>query len=149
MSTLATNKQAFFDYEILETIQAGLELTGAEVKSLRAGSVSLKEAIITIRNSELFLTNAHISPYPQANTFKVVNPTRSRKLLVKKSEIGRLIGLKSTQGLTIVPLKVYTKNHLIKLEIGVGRGRKKYDKRELIKKRDVDRELRRNGGAGL
>ncbi len=148
MSILATNKHANFDYDILETLQAGLVLTGAEVKSLRKGMVSLKEAVITIKNSELYLTNAHISPYPQASKFNPPDPTRARKLLLKKNEIARLIGLKSTQGLTIIPLKVYTKNHLIKLEIGVGRGRKKFDKRAVIKKREIDRELRR-GGAGL
>lgn len=143
MGILATNKRANFDYKILETFHAGLALLGSEVKSVRAGQIHLKDAFITIKNNELFLTNAHIAPYLQANKFNPTEPTRPRKLLLKKSEIARLIGLKSKQGLTVIPLKIYTKHHLIKLEIGVGQGRKKVDKRELIKKRDIEREMRR------
>lgn len=143
MPILASNKRANFDYKILETLGAGLVLTGAEVKSIRAGQIHLKDAFITIKDSEMYLTNAHIASYPQAYKNNPIDPTRPRKLLLKKSEISRLIGLKSRQGLTIIPLKVYTKQHLIKLEIGVGQGRKKVDKREMLKKRDIEKEMRK------
>ncbi len=143
MSELATNKQAYFDYHILETWEAGIELTGDEVKSVKDGQISLKEAYVTVKNSELFLINAHIAPYKKSHDIKGYEPTKSRRLLLKKKEIDRLIGLKTTQGLTIVPLKVYTKHHWIKLQIGLGRGKKKFEKKELIKKRDIEREIKK------
>lgn len=140
------NKQAHFDYEILETCQAGLVLTGAEVKSVKAGQMNLKGAYITIKHlpkPELFLTNAHISHYKPAGTKLTYDPTRSRKLLVTKKELHHLIGKLEQKGLTIVPLKVYTIRNLIKLEFGVARGKKKFEKKEDIKKRDVNKEIRR------
>ena len=142
MPVLATNKRANFDYEIIRTWEAGLALTGNEVKSIRLGLASLKEAYVIIKNSELFLTGAHIGKYPKSGEM-TYEPTRDRKLLLKKSEITQIIGLKTQQGLTLIPIKLYTRGHRIKLEIGLGRGRKKADKRELIKKRDIDREIRR------
>lgn len=143
MPVLATNKRANFDYEIIQTWEAGLELTGNEVKSIRLGLASLKEAYVIIKNSELFLTGAHIGKYPKSGAM-AYDPTRDRKLLLKKSEIMQIIGLKTQQGLTLIPIKLYTRGQRIKLEIGLGRGRKKADKRELIKKRDLDREIRRD-----
>lgn len=143
MSILATNKQALFDYNILETWEAGVELTGDEVKSVKDGQISLKESYITIKKGELFLINTNIAPYKKSRNLKGYEPTRSRRLLLKKAEINRIIGLKTTQGLTVVPLKVYTKHHWIKLEIGLGKGKKKFEKKDLIKKRDIEREIRR------
>lgn len=143
MSVIATNKQAFFDYNITETWEAGIELTGDEVKSVKDGQISLKEAYVTVKNSELFLINANIAAYKKSRDIRGYEPTRSRRLLLKKPEIARIIGLKTTQGLTIVPLKVYTKHHWIKLEIGLGKGKKKFEKKELIKKRDIQREIQR------
>ncbi|KKR48854.1 MAG: SsrA-binding protein [Candidatus Magasanikbacteria bacterium GW2011_GWC2_40_17] len=139
----AENKRAFFDYNILEKWEAGIELAGDEVKSIRDGQISLKESYVTIKNSELFLINANISAYKKSRDIKGYNPTQSRRLLLKKKEIDRIIGLKTTQGLTIVPLKVYTKHHWIKLEIGLGKGKKKFEKKEQIKKKDIERELKR------
>lgn len=146
MPILATNKRAIFDYEILETWEAGLVLSGAEVKAMREGQISLKGAYVTLNQGELWLINAHISPYKKARMDPGYEPTRRRKLLLKKTEIKRLLGQRQQAGLTIVPLKVYTKRHHLKLEIGLGRGRKKFDKRELIKKRDVEREVERETG---
>ncbi|KKS12613.1 MAG: SsrA-binding protein [Candidatus Magasanikbacteria bacterium GW2011_GWA2_41_55] len=134
----------------METMQAGLVLTGAEVKAIRDGQVSLKAAYITLSKGEPWLINAHISPYKKAGQMKGYEPTQNRKLLLKKSEINRLAGQKDQGRLTIIPLKLYTKHHLIKLQIGLGRGRKKFDKREVIKKRDINREVKRTlGDAGL
>ena len=150
MPNLALNKRASFDYDILETMEAGLVLTGAEVKAVRDGQVSLSAAYITLSKGEPWLINAHISPYKKAGQIKGYEPTQNRKLLLKKSEINRLIGQKDQGGLTIIPLKLYTKHHRIKLQIGLGRGRKKFDKREIIKKRDINREVKRTlGDAGL
>jgi SsrA-binding protein len=148
MPILAINKRANFDYEILDKYEAGLVLFGYEVKALRAGNASLGGSYITFKAGhrglpEAFLINAHISLYKYASTIKDYDPTRSRKLLLKEKEINYLLGKKKEQGLTIVPLRIYTKNSFLKLEFGVGRGKKNYDKREDIKKRDLDREGRR------
>ena len=143
MPTLAVNKRAHFDYLISDKYEAGLVLQGGEVKSVRAGHISLKESFVTIKESELFLTNAHISFYKQAGEVKNYNPTRPRKLLLKKSEIKHLIGKLRITGLTLVPLRVYTKKRLIKLEFGIGKGKNKFDKREDLKKKDADRDIRR------
>lgn len=149
MPTLAKNKRAFFDYEILETYEAGLMLTGGEVKSARSGSISLRGAFVTLRGQtrlqrelpELFLTNATISAYQ--NQDKTHEPQRPRKLLLRKKEIASLVGKRQARGLTLVPLSVYTKGRHIKLEFGLGKGKKKLDKRETIKKRETDREIHR------
>jgi len=143
MSTLAVNKKAKFDYEILDTHEAGLVLTGPEVKSVKAGQVQLKGAFLHIKNGELWLKNAFIAKYKPAATYQEdYDAQRDRKVLVHKRELKRLIGKKQAEGLTIVPLSIYTKGNLIKLQFAVARGKKKYEKRETIKKRDVDRQLR-------
>lgn len=147
MPVLATNKRARFDYEISDTYEAGLVLLGHEVKSIKTGHISLKGSFITVKgggnkNPELFLINAHIPLYKKATTIDNHDPDRSRKLLVKRKDINRLIGKKQVEGLTLVPIKVYTKHGLIKLEFGIGKGKKKHDKRESIKKRDTDRQIR-------
>lgn len=148
MPTLAVNKRANYDYEILERYEAGLVLFGHEVKSVKTGHISLKGAYVTLKQTgkslpELYLINAHIPLYKKASTVKDYDPYRARKLLLRKSEIKRLVGKKQEQGLTLVPIKVYTKRSLVKLEFGLGRGKKKYDKRELIKKRETDKKIRR------
>ena len=140
------NKQAKFDYEILDSYEAGVVLFGHEVKSVKAGQISLKGAFVTLRSSpqpELFLTNANISKYKQAGPLPGHDPMRPRKLLMHKSQITTLIGKLQQTGLTLVPLSVYTKNNRVKLQFGLGRGKKKFDKRETIKKRETDREIRR------
>ena len=147
MSVLALNKKATFDYQILENYEAGLVLDGQEVKSIKAGHISLKESYVDIykdRNGKigLYLLKAHVTPYKAAGALPDYNPTRPRKLLLRKREISHLIGKKQAAGLTLIPLKVYSKNGLIKLDFGLAQGRKKYDKREVIKKREVERQLR-------
>ena len=142
IKVIATNKKARFDYEILETYEAGIVLTGPEVKSVKAGQISIKEAFATVKGEEVFLTNAHISPYKQAAGIEH-EPTRSRKLLLKKSEISSLIGKSKTQGLTLIPTKIYLKRGFVKVEIGLGKGKKTKDKRESIKRKDVERDIER------
>ena len=139
---IATNKKARFDYEILETFEAGIVLTGPEVKSVKAGHISIKESYATVRGEEVFLTNAHISPYKQAANVEQ-EPTRSRKLLLKKAEIKSLIGKSKTEGLTLIPIQVYLKRGFVKVEIGLGRGKKKHDKRHTIKQKDIKRDIQR------
>ena len=143
MATIARNKRANFDYKILEKYEAGLVLTGQEVKSIKTGHVSFKESFVTIHNHELYLTNTYIPPYIHAGTMTNYDPTHSRKLLLKKVEIKRLIGKARTQGLTLVPIRLYTKRRLVKLEFGLGKGKKEYDKREKIRKREDERKARR------
>lgn len=143
MPTLAVNKRARFDYNILEKFEAGLVLSGAEVKSVRQGSASLKGSFVTFRGDEAYLTNATIPRYKFSNPDIPYDPSHSRKLLLKKKEIAYLTGKKTEEGLTIVPLSLYTSGRTIKVGLGVGRGKKRHDKRETIKRRDVNRELRR------
>ncbi|MCG2695704.1 SsrA-binding protein SmpB [Candidatus Parcubacteria bacterium] len=147
MPTLAVNKRANYDYEIKDKFEAGIMLLGHEVKSVKTGHINLKGSYVTLKKTkkalpEIYLINAHIPLYKHAGTVKSYNPTRPRKLLVKKNEIKHLIGKKQEQGLTLVPLKMYTKRSLIKLEFGIGKGKKKFDKREMIKKRELDRNMR-------
>jgi SsrA-binding protein len=140
---IAQNKKAYHDYFILETYQAGIALTGTEVKSLRAGRCNLKDSYIKIENSEAFIKGMHISPYEQGNIFNH-DPLADRKLLMHKSEINKLIGQITTQGLTLVPLKIYFKGSLVKVDIGVAKGKKLYDKRQDIAKKDQQREAARD-----
>jgi SsrA-binding protein len=140
--TLVVNRQARFNYEILERIEAGISLEGTEVKSIREGRANIKEAYADIRNGEVYLIGAHISPYSHGNITNH-NPLRERKLLLKSSEIKKLQGKIMEKGLTLVPLRLYLKGRLIKLELGVGRGKKQVDKREDIKKREQEREVQR------
>ena len=136
----ANNPKAGFDYEILETIEAGIVLQGHEVKSIKTGKVSIKGSYVKILNEEAFLIGAVIPPYQPANTPKNYDPQRSRKLLLSRKEISKLIGNSQSSGLTLVPLKLYDKRGLIKLLVGIARGKKKYDKRETIhKKKDGGR----------
>lgn len=140
--TLVQNRQARFNYEILEKVEAGIALAGTEVKSIREGKANIKEAYADIRSGEAWLIGAHISPYSHGN---ITNhePLRERKLLLNAVEIHRLQGKVMEKGLTLVPLRLYLKGRLIKLELGVGRGKKLVDKREDIKKRDQEREIHR------
>jgi len=140
---LATNKRAFFDYEILETLESGLVLTGQEVKSAKLGHISLIGAYVISRNGEAFLTNCRISPYEYAGLLSSYNPERSRKLLLHKNEIARLIGMSKQKGLTFIPIKVYIKHGWIKVEFAIAKGKKKFDKRQSIKKHDDDRNTER------
>lgn len=137
------NKRAFYDYEILEKYEAGLVLSGQEVKAVRAKTVSLKGSYVTLKNGVPFLINAHISPYKHAGKIKNYEPTRSRKLLLNKSEIKSLIGKLQQKGLTLVPLSLYNKHRRIKLEFALAKGKKQYDKRESIKSREASRVILR------
>jgi SsrA-binding protein len=140
---LATNPKAHSDYQILETYEAGIVLSGQEVKSIRQGHLSLKGAYATIRQGEAWLLGAYIAPYQKAGPLPYYDPTRSRKLLLKKEELKKIIGRLKTQHLTLVPLTVYTKGRYLKIELGLGRGKKKYEKKEIIKKRAIAREIER------
>src|SRR5690625_3541238 len=139
---VAQNRKARYDYTILDTIEAGIVLTGTEIKSIRAGRVNLQDGYAIIRNGEVFLINVHIAPYEQGNMFNH-DPVRSRKLLMKKKQIDRLISETKSSGLTLVPLKMYIKNGYAKVLIGLAKGKKKYDKREDIKRKDQEREIKR------
>ncbi|MCR5210440.1 MAG: SsrA-binding protein SmpB [Lachnospiraceae bacterium] len=139
---VANNKKAYHDYFILEKYEAGLELTGTEVKSLRAGKCSIKEAYVRVENGEIFVVGMNISPYEQGNIFNT-DPLRVRKLLMHKAEIGKLAGQTSEKTMTIMPLQVYFKNGRAKIEIGLAKGKKLYDKRDDIAKRDAKRDIER------
>jgi len=142
MPVYAANKKVFHDYEILEKIEAGISLLGSEVKSVRGGAISLKGSFITIHDGEAYLTGATISQYKSAGS-RGHQADRSRKLLLRKAELRKLIGKKQEQGLTIVPLSVYTgAKGKIKVEIAIARGKKQFDKRETIKRREIERRLR-------
>lgn len=143
MPTLADNKKARFDYDVLEKYEAGLVLTGQEVKAAKNGQMKLAGAFVSFYRGDAYLTGAHISKYQQAGPIEGYDPEHSRRLLLKKKEIKYLQEQGHEKGLTVVPLSVYTKERLIKIEIAVGRGRKQYDKREVLKKRDLDREMKR------
>jgi SsrA-binding protein len=143
MKTLARNKRTRFDYEILQTFEAGLVLQGQEVKSIKLGHASLKGSYVTFIGEELFLKNATISPYKFAGKLTGYDPTRSRKILVHKKELASLRGKTQTQGLTLVPLSVYTKRGLVKLSFALAKGKKRYDKRETIKRREDERAIGR------
>ncbi len=146
MKVIATNKKAFFDFEIIDKFEAGISLTGTEVKSLREGRANLKESYARVKNGELYLVNAHITPYSHGNIFNH-EAKRMRKLLMHKYEIDRLYGKTKERGLTIVPLSLYfNKKNKVKLELGLAKGKTGVDKRESIRRRDekriTERELR-------
>jgi len=143
MKTLANNKKANFDYKFLETIEAGIELRGFEVKAVKSGKMNLTGSYARVKGNEVWLINASIQPYQPANTPKNYDPERTRRLLLTKSEIKHLTGKEQESGLTLVPLRAYIKGRLVKLELGLGRHKKKSDKREVIKKRETDRDIRR------
>ena len=140
---LANNKKAYYDYFIEDKWEAGIELFGTEVKSIRMGKVSIKESYIKIEKGEVFVYNMYVSPYEKGNIFNR-DPIRVRKLLLHRAEINKLTGKTAEQGYTIVPLQVYIKNGLCKVEIGLAKGKKLYDKRDSIAKKDVRREHERD-----
>jgi len=140
---LAQNKKASHDYFIEDTYEAGMVLMGTEIKSIRSGKVNISDSFATIRNGEAFIHNMHISAFEQGNRFNPVDPTRARKLLMKKQEISKLLGASKQQGYAIVPLKIYIKNGYAKILIGLGKGKKQYDKRETDAKRDAQRDIQR------
>lgn len=141
--SLITNKKANFDYDISETYSAGMELFGYEVKSLRKSQGSLEGSYVTVRGNEAFLVNSFIPPYQEKNTDKDYDPRRNRKLLLTAPEIRELAKVEKTKGLTIVPISVYNKGRVLKIDIGIGKGKKKHDKRETLKKQAVERDTRR------
>ncbi|HSK92682.1 MAG TPA: SsrA-binding protein SmpB [Candidatus Angelobacter sp.] len=140
--TIAINRRARHDYAIEETLEAGIALTGTEIKSVRAHKVNIAEAYVRIERGEAWLIGAHIAEYAQGNRYNHA-PTRTRKLLLHRDQIAELVGLQGAKGLTIVPLKLYLTRGVAKLEIGVGRGKKAHDKRRTIAERDMRRELQR------
>lgn len=141
---LAENRRARFDYDFAETLEAGIELTGMEAKSAKLGRMNLSGAYVIVRGGEAHLLNAAIAPFQPANAAKDYDPSRTRKLLLHRKQIQSLANKLDKERLTLVPLKAYIKKNLVKLEIGLGHSRKQKDKREVIKKRDVEREMRRN-----
>ncbi len=145
IKVVSTNKKARFEFFILETFEAGLVLKGTEIKSVRNGQISLQEAYVRTNGEEIWLVGAHVAPYEHASAFQH-DPKRERKLLLHKREIRKLFDEVRIKGLTIVPIRVYLKDGKAKLEIGLAKGKKQYDKRELIKERDMERETSRNKG---
>lgn len=139
---IAQNRKARHDYAVLDTIEAGMVLKGTEIKAIRAGRINLKDGFARVRNGEVYLHNVHISPYEQGNLFNH-DPLRTRKLLMRKKQIERLIGETKNTGITLVPLKVYIKNGYAKVLIGIAKGKKQYDKREDLKRKDMNREIER------
>ncbi|OKH13399.1 SsrA-binding protein SmpB [[Limnothrix rosea] IAM M-220] len=140
---ISDNRQARFRYEILETLEAGVALVGTEVKSIRAGKVNLRDGYVLVRGGEAWLLNVHISPYNMSAQYFNHEPKRDRKLLLHKKEIRRLIGQLEQKGLTLIPLKMYLKGSLVKVSLGLGRGKKLHDKRETIKRRQDKRDMAR------
>ena len=143
MANYAENRKARFDYEIIEKYEAGIELIGNEVKSVRGGQMSLEGAFVIVRGGEAFLINANIPAYQIKNAPKDYDPLRNRKLLLTKKELIELADNDKNKSLTIVPISVYNKSRKIKVEVALVKGKKKFDKRETIKKRETDREIRR------
>lgn len=143
MPTLATNSRASHDYEFLEKLEGGLVLTGAEAKAAKLGHINLKGAFLHVRGGELVIVNMHIGPYPYAGTDAHYNPTRERKVLAHRKEINRIAGKVMTERLTLVPISVYTAKNLVKLGFALARGKRQFEKRDSIKKRELDRDIRR------
>ncbi len=139
---IATNRKAYHDYFIEETLEAGLVLTGTEIKSVRGGRVNLRDSYVRIERGEAWLLNVHIAPYEQGNRYNV-NPTRDRKLLLHRLEILRLQAKAQGKGMTIVPLRVYIRGNRAKVELALAKGKRQYDKREAIAQRDAEREMER------
>ncbi len=141
IQVVCTNRKAYHDYFIEEPVEAGIVLTGTEVKSLRAGKANLKDSYARIKNGEVYLVNTHISQYTQADSFKDIDPERTRKLLLRKKEILRLIGKTKEKGYTIIPTRIYFKGGKAKVEIALAKGKTSYDKRDTLKKKEVQREI--------
>lgn len=144
MDAYADNRKARFNYEVLEKYEAGVELLGTEVKAIRAGRMSLEGAFALVRGGEVFLIHANVPPYQPGNASLDYDPLRNRRLLLTKKEIAELAATEKNKSLTIVPLSVYNKGKKLKILLGLAKGKKKFDKRETIKKRETDRELRRD-----
>ncbi len=142
VKTIATNRKARHDYHIDDTFEAGMVLTGTEIKSIRAGRVNLRDSYATVKEGELWLLNAHIAPYDQG-TYANHEPRRPRKLLMHRREINRIAGKLQEKGFTLVPLRLYLKNNLAKVELGLARGKKQYDKRAALRQREMRREIDR------
>jgi SsrA-binding protein len=143
METLATNKKAYFDYEILEKLETGIVLSGMEIKATKTGKASLAGSFAIIRNNQAYLLNLSIAPYQPKNiNFKYI-PDRTRKLLLHKKQITYLLSKKRQKNLTLIPLRMYNKNGLIKIELGLAKGKRKFDKRETLKKKDLKRKIDR------
>ena len=140
--TITTNKKAFHEYFVVESTEAGIALSGTEVKSIRAGGVNLKDAWCSVDNGEMIIKQMHISPYDHGNIFNR-DPMRNRKLLLHKKEIMRLLGLVKQQGLTLIPLSLYFKGSIVKVQLGLCRGKRLHDKREVAAKRDANRAIDR------
>ena len=139
---IAKNPVAYHNYSIDDTLEAGIVLTGTEIKSIRSGKVNLKDTYVNIKNGEAFVYGMHISPYEHGNIFNK-DPLRTRKLLLNRREINKLLGYISQKGLSLVPTKLYFKGNFVKLEIGIGKGKKLYDKREDMAKKDAERKIQR------
>lgn len=139
---IAKNSVAYHNYTINDKLEAGIVLTGTEIKSIRAGKVNLKDSYVSIKNNEAFIYGMHISPYEHGNIFNK-DPLRTRKLLLNRKEINKLIGLTTQKGMALVPIKLYFKNSFVKLELGIGKGKKLYDKREDMAKKDAQRKIER------
>ncbi len=142
MKIVATNKKAYHDYFVEDTYEAGIVLVGSEVKSIRQGAVNLRDSFAIVKNGEIWLIGAHISPYKMGSYFNV-DPTRTRKLLLNRVEINKLIGKVQQKGFTLVPLKIYFKDSLVKIELGLCKGKELFDKRETLKRREEDRKMER------
>lgn len=142
-NVVATNRKAYHDYHIQETYEAGISLLGTEVKSLREGKANLKDSYAIVKDNEIYLLNCHISPYSHGNIFNH-DPLRTRKLLLHRKEIDRLLGNITQKGFTLIPLKIYFKGGRAKVELGVARGKRQYEKREAIKEREARREIERH-----
>lgn len=142
MKLITKNKKAYFDYEILDSIEAGVQLSGAEVKSIKLGQISLRDSFVRVEKFEAWLWNANITRYQYSSDEKY-DPFRRRKLLLKRKEIDTLANKTKQAGLTLLPLKIYLTRGKVKVEVGIGRGRKQYDKKNKIKERELDRELHR------
>lgn len=143
MNILTENKKAYYNYEILEKFEAGIVLLGQEVKSIKTGKLSLAGSFVILKENEVFLIGCNIPPYQPKNTPAFYDPERSRKLLLRKEEIKYFIGKIREKGLTLIPLRMYTKNGKIKLEFGIAKGKKNSDKRETLKKREINKEIER------
>lgn len=139
---IAKNPVAYHNYSINDTLEAGIVLTGTEIKSIRSGKINLKDTYVNIKNGEVFVYGMHISPYEHGNIFNK-DPLRTRKLLLNKREINKLFGYISQKGLSLIPTKLYFKGNFVKLEIGIGKGKKLYDKREDMAKKDAERKIQR------
>lgn len=139
---IAKNPVAYHNYTINDKLETGIVLTGTEIKSIRAGKVNLKDAYVNIKNGEAFIYGMHISPYEHGNIFNK-DPLRTRKLLLNKKEINKLIGYINQKGCSLIPIQLYFKNSFVKLELGIGKGKKLYDKREDIAKKDAERKIQR------